>query len=68
MGYIILVETHYQELRESLGSCHEELVALKDAATTLLTILSDLHYRDGILSIEAAFETFMDIGDNSGNC
>ena len=54
-------------MRESLGSCHEELVALKDAATTILTILSDLHYRDGILSIEAAFETFMDIGDNSGN-
>ena len=57
------VQQHYEEVKMTIAMCQEDINHLKNIALTVLNVVADNHYKDGIMSIEAAFDTFMDIGD-----
>ena len=48
----------------TIGMCKDDINHLKNVAVTVLNLVADGHYKDGIMSIEAAFDTFMDVGDS----
>ena len=47
----------------TIAMCKDDINHLKNVAVTVLNLVADGHYKDGIMSIEAAFDTFMDVGD-----
>ena len=59
---MFLVTGHYEELRLVLTRTEAGLSDLKRTAVTSLRMLADSRYLEGILGIEAAFDTFMELG------
>mgnify|MGYP006863948505 CR=1 FL=1 len=60
--HLFLVTGHYEELRLVLTRTEAGLSDLKRTTLTTLRLLADSRYMEGILGIEAAFETFMELG------
>ena len=55
------IETHYEEISQDVAQIQEGIEELKDLVRSSFELLADSCYRDGMMSIEAAFDTFMDV-------
>ena len=53
---------HYEEVRALLTRTEAKLSTIQRMAVTSLRLMADTRYLEGILGIQAAFETFMEIG------
>ena len=55
------IEAHYEEISQDIAEIQEGIEELKDLVRNSFELLADSCYRDGMMSIEAAFDTFMDV-------
>lgn len=60
-----VVTDHYEEIKSVVGEIDESLIKLRDDVISILVLVLDTQYRNGILSVEAAFETFLNIDGSS---
>ena len=60
-----IVTEHYQEIKVVMSEVDVSMLRLREDVISILMLVLDTQYRNGILSIEAAFETFLNIDDSS---
>ena len=60
-----IVAQHYGEIKASVAEVEEAMLLLREDVISMLMFVLDTNYRNGILSIEAAFETFLDVDGSS---
>ena len=56
-----IVTQHYREIKDTVAEVEGAMLLLREDVISVLMLLLDTHYRNGLLSIEAAFETFLDV-------
>ena len=56
-----IVTQHYGQIKATVAEVEGAMLLLREDVLSVLMLLLDTHYRNGILSIEAAFETFLDV-------
>ena len=55
------IEKHYDDISQGVTQIQEGIEELRDLVRCSFDLLADSCYRDGMMSIEAAFDTFMDV-------
>ena len=55
------VETYYEEISQNVAERQDDREELKVLVRSSFELLADSCYRDGMMSIEADFDTFMDV-------